>query len=172
MATGTVKRPSANLHRPRGREALSAHPPTPVDDTPRGSLEQRADNTWAPATLLPPEAFSDEEASPRHFKRLGQPDAGTGRHAAAVRRRIMSSCAGWKQRPTTCEFYDAVRAEHPTRCQRAIVDMWGREATFYELLEAWAQRAYTDRQLVRALHLTGFDCGDRIREINQWARKY
>ena len=30
-----------SLARPRGREALSAHPPTPVDDTPRGSLEQR-----------------------------------------------------------------------------------------------------------------------------------
>ena len=33
MATGTVKRPSADLRRPRGREALSPHPPTPVDDT-------------------------------------------------------------------------------------------------------------------------------------------
>ena len=47
MATGTVKRPSADPHRPRGREAFSAHPPTPVDDTPRGSPEQRAENTWA-----------------------------------------------------------------------------------------------------------------------------
>ena len=60
-ATGTVKRPSADLRRPRGWEALSAHPPAPVDDTPRGSLEQRAENTSAPATL-PPEAFSDESA--------------------------------------------------------------------------------------------------------------
>ena len=42
-ATGTVKRPSADLRRPRGREALSAHPPAPVDDTTTGSLEQRAD---------------------------------------------------------------------------------------------------------------------------------
>ena len=36
MATGTVKRPFADLRRPRGREAPSAHPPTPVDDTPQG----------------------------------------------------------------------------------------------------------------------------------------
>ena len=43
----------------------------------------------------------------------------------------------------------------------------GREATSYERLEAWAQRVYTDRQLVRALPLAGFDCGHRIREINQ-----
>ena len=83
MATGTVKRPSADLRRPRGREALSTHPPTPVDDTPRGSLEQRAENdtdprktaTWAwskaeterwrhaaatAPTLAPIDAFPDE----------------------------------------------------------------------------------------------------------------
>ena len=51
--TGTVKRPSADLRRPRGREALSAHPPAPVDLATRGSLEQRAENTSAPATLSP-----------------------------------------------------------------------------------------------------------------------
>ena len=33
-ATSTVERPSADLRRPRGREAFSAHPPAPVDDTP------------------------------------------------------------------------------------------------------------------------------------------
>ena len=47
---------------PRGRQALSAHPPAPVDDTPRGSLEQRAENTSAPRPF-PPEAFSDESAA-------------------------------------------------------------------------------------------------------------
>ena len=36
------KRPSADPRRPRGRPALSAHPPAPVDDTPRGCLQQRA----------------------------------------------------------------------------------------------------------------------------------
>ena len=30
------QRPPADPHHPRAREALSAHPPTPVDDTPRG----------------------------------------------------------------------------------------------------------------------------------------
>ncbi len=48
MATSAVKRPSSDLRRPRGREALSAHPPTPLDDTTRGSLERPAENTWAP----------------------------------------------------------------------------------------------------------------------------
>ena len=55
LATGTIKRPSADLRRPRGREALSTHPPAPVDDTPIGSLKQRAENTSAPATLIPPD---------------------------------------------------------------------------------------------------------------------
>ena len=42
MATGTVKRPPTDLRRTRGREALSTHPPAPVDDTTSGSLEQPA----------------------------------------------------------------------------------------------------------------------------------
>ena len=53
MTTGTVKRPPANLRRPRGREAHATHPPAPLDDPTSGNLEQQAD---APAILLRPEA--------------------------------------------------------------------------------------------------------------------
>ena len=56
MAADTVKRPSANLRRRRGREALAAQPSTPVDHPPGGSLEQRAENTSVPATRLLPES--------------------------------------------------------------------------------------------------------------------
>ena len=52
------------------------------------------DSTWAPATVLSSEAVSDEEACPHHFERQWLPDAGTGRHAAAERLPIMSSCTG------------------------------------------------------------------------------
>ena len=55
MTIGTVKRPSADRRRPRARKALPADPPAPVDDTTTGSLKQPAENTSAPATLLPPE---------------------------------------------------------------------------------------------------------------------
>ena len=55
MATGTVKRPPAELRHPRGRETLSTHPPAPVDDTTSGSAEQRPESTSAPATRVPPE---------------------------------------------------------------------------------------------------------------------
>ena len=88
MASGTAKRPSADLHRPRGRVALSAHPPTPVDNTPRGASNNGLRTRGRPRPSLPLEAFSDEEASPRHFERLGEPDAGTGRHAASTHRQL------------------------------------------------------------------------------------
>ena len=50
--------------------------------------------------------------------------------------------------------------------------MWGAEATLEDLVEAWAQHAYTFRQLMRALRRAGFTCGSRIRTINRWARKF
>ena len=56
MATGTVKRPPANLRRRRGRKTRSTHPPTRADDTTSGSLEQRPEITGARAALLPPES--------------------------------------------------------------------------------------------------------------------
>ena len=37
------------------------------------------------------------------------------------------------------------------------------------IFEAWAQRAYTFRDLARALHLADFPWPERIAEINQWA---
>ena len=119
--------------------------------------------------LLPPEAFSDMEATERDFRRLCEQGTGTGRRAAAVHRCIMGSSAGWRKRPSASEFYNAVRARRPTEREQNIIRMWGREATYRELIEAWAQRAYTDRQLVAALHLAAFHYGDRIREINRWA---
>ncbi len=55
MTAGTIERGSADLRRPRGREALSPHPPALVDNTSTGSLERRAETTPVPAALLPPE---------------------------------------------------------------------------------------------------------------------
>ena len=137
------------------------------------TARRRVENDkWAPATLLPAEAFSDELASEAVFLRLCAPEARRGRQAWAVHRRIMSSCAGWEQRPTAGEFYDAVRASRPTDRQKVIVRMWGAEATLEDLVEAWAQQAYTFRQLVRALHRADFSYGPQVRTINRWARKF
>ena len=57
----------------------------------------------------------------------------------------------------------------------ALLSTWFREATVGELTEAHAQRAYTDRELVRAMHAIGFSrteepwAAHRIRLINSRA---
>ena len=150
----------------------SVRTPTTFDIAAETARRRLENDKWAPETLLPAEAFSDQPASEAAFRRLCAPKAPRGRDAWAVHRRIMSSCAGWKERPAAAEFYDAIRANEPTDRQKAIIRMWGAEATLEDLVEAWAQHAYTFRQLVRALHRARCTCGSRIRTINRWARKF
>ncbi len=132
---------------------------------------RRFDEEARSCRLKPPEAFGDEPAPPEALRRLcpGHDPALTGRRSHAVEWRIARSCCGWGRPPTTGEFYDAFHTDAPDRRQKSIIYMWGTEATFTELFEAWAQRAYTFRDLVRALHLADFRWSERIAEINQWA---
>ncbi len=81
MAAGTVKRLSANLRRPRGREVLSSQPPTAVDDQPGGSLEQPAESTSVPVTPLPPEAADPRKTDTWAWSRA---ETARRRHAAAT----------------------------------------------------------------------------------------
>ena len=101
--------------------------------------------------LRPPEHFSQELAPPDPL--FSAKD--TRPQEGAVRGRIARSTAGWRDRPTPAEFHVALRAAHPTDRQRAIVDMWAREAAPREMLLAWLQRAYDWRTLVAALHRHG-----------------
>ncbi|MCY4498955.1 MAG: hypothetical protein OXC14_16940, partial [Rhodospirillaceae bacterium] len=55
MATSAVKGLPLDLRRPRGREALSTHPPAPLDLAPTGSLKQWAENASATTSPLPPD---------------------------------------------------------------------------------------------------------------------
>ena len=88
---------------------------------------------------------------------------------------IYSRCRGWKKPPTAKELYDAFRSKAPTQRELALLGTWFREATVGELTEAHAQRAYTDRELVRAMHAIGFSrteepwAAHRIRLINSRA---
>ena len=141
-------------------------------DTRTESRRRQAErNPLRPAVLSPPDAFSDRPASEDDFRRLCAPGTPRGRHALAVQLRLASGCAGWKRRPTSEEFYDAVRAEQPTERQASIIRMWGAEATTGEIIEAWVQRAYTFRELVAALHRANFVYAPRIHNINRWAAK-
>lgn len=133
----------------------------------RGRFDEEAQR----CELRPPGAFSDDPAPPEALRRLcpGLNAALTGRRSHAVEWRITRSCCGWQRPPTTAEFYDALHTNAPDDRQKSIIFMWGTEATFTELFEAWAQRAYTFRDLVRALHLADFPWPERIAEINQLA---
>ena len=120
--------------------------------------------------LLPPEMFSDDPATREDFARAcerGNPNL-TGKKSEAVHWRIVNSCSGWRQRPTTEQFHDAIHAEKPTNRQKAIISMWANEADWRELLQAWAQRAYTLQGLVRAMHRAGQAHCKHALIINCW----
>ena len=81
MATGTVKRPSADLHRPRGRESVSTHPPAPVDHSTSASHQQQANSTSASATLFPPETTDSRKTATLAWSKA---ETERRRHAAAT----------------------------------------------------------------------------------------
>ena len=132
--------------------------------------------------LLPPENFSDELAAPEdYFDETSDwttPDKPrTGEESRALQDVVGGSCRGWAKPPTAKELYEAFQAETPDTRQRALLRTWFTEATVGQLTQGQVQRAYTDRQLVRAIHAIGFGrteeawAAHRIRIINSWARE-
>ena len=81
MAIGSVNRPSLDPRRPRGREALATHPPNPADDTSRGTRQQRAHSTAAPAALLPPDTAGPQKIATWAWSKA---ETERRRHAAAT----------------------------------------------------------------------------------------
>ena len=139
-------------------------------------LERRRRTETVPrrCTLSPPETFSADPAPPEAIERLcpGIHPAETGRRARAVAGRIGSSCAGWARPPTPEEFYEALRAERPSERQKAVVLMWVTEATTHEIMAAWAQHAYTFRQLARAAAAAGLTYPAPIQQLNYIATPF
>jgi len=129
------------------------------------------DDRFPDCALKPPECFSDARSTDSELEQLcpGLDRSGTGPNAQAVRARIARSCAGWRRRPTPEEFYAAIRSDEPTVRQRNLVRMWASETSIAEIILGWAQRAYTIRELVAAMHRAGFPFTGRIRVINRWA---
>ena len=128
------------------------------------------DPAGEPDVLAPAAQFSDRQGSAALRARVGweRPPDQLRERSETVRRRILSSCAGWPRWPTAEEFYEAVRAPALTRYQRHLVSMWVMEAEWGETLRAWAEEAYTVRELVAAIHRTGTatDRRSRNRELN------
>ena len=122
-------------------------------------------------TLRVPERFPDATSTDEECLRLGYGKdlEQVGPKSRSVMLRLGTSCAGWTVRPTATEFYEAVRAAEPTGRQRAILGTFAQEAEWWELIAAWAERAYTIRQLVTALHRSGHAKCYAARWINGWA---
>ena len=129
------------------------------------------DDRFPDCALKRPECFSDARSTDSELEQLcpGLDPSRTGPHAQVVRARIARSCAGWHRRPTPEEFYAAIRSDEPTVRQRNLVRMWASEASIAEIILGWAQRAYTIRELVAAMHQADFPFTGRIRAINRWA---
>ena len=137
----------------------------------RGRLLERYGMEARPCVLGPPEAFSDNLA-PLEPGWWFWPRIDSHRIASnsrTVESRLNQSCCGWIQPPTPREFYEAVHAEELSRRQQTLVYTWGLEALEIEIIHAWAERVYSWRVLVRALHKAHFDVYPRIRLINQYA---
>ncbi len=125
-----------------------------------------------PDVLAPAEAFSRRRADERIRKQYlpGHDPEAIRERSATVRSRIASSCCGWVVRPTSEEFYEAIRAERPTARQRVLIRMWAREAEPAQIVLAWAEEVYTLRELVAAFHRAEAGHPQVARAFNRLAR--
>ena len=124
--------------------------------------------------LKPPEAFSDEYSPPEQLARL-RPDADperTGPNSQTIRGVICGGCCGWGTPPTSAELYDAMRSNNPTERQRAVATVLIHEADFEDLLNAYIERAFTWRQLARAMHRRKHVPPTRARQVNAFANPW
>ena len=194
MATGTVKRPSADLRRHRGRQALSPHPPAPFDDTPSGSLGQGAQNTSAPATLLLPEAADSRKTAAwvwnraktnrRHRAAATQPNLApidtfpdkyataddldvTAPHSRTIRGRLGRACARSRVHQTSVELPDALRAHKLHQPPTGRSHAAHHQGLLRNPRHRPTRKApFTSRQLARAAQRHGAAPPLRIRLIN------
>ena len=81
----------------------------------------------------------------------------------------VSTCAGWVQRPTAAEFYNAIHAEEQTERERGILRQWVQETHWEIIFQAWVEDVYTMRELVAALHRAGLTTSRWSRRLNKWA---
>lgn len=125
--------------------------------------------------LAPPETFIDRRGNARVRADCGIVVGADeiGPNSRTVARRIASACAGWRRPPTPREFFDAVRTDKPSPRQAGIITMWLREATDDDLILAWAEEAYTFRQLAHAIHRSGAENSypERNRDLNRLSER-
>ena len=96
--------------------------------------------------LRPTDAFNNE-----YCKDEAGIGKGRGPGSGIIADLLTGCCSGWAVRPTSDEFYEAMRAQTPTRRQQTIASVLIDEATRDQVLLAYWQQAFTWRQLARAM---------------------
>lgn len=133
--------------------------------------EDRIYRDSKPLELAPPDAFRHNTTLQVHEVRArAARGEEIGPRSGIVTIRLLRSTAGWKTKPTSEEFYEAVRAEEPSPRQRSLIRMWAKEATDFELVRAEHEHVYTPRMLAEAMHKAGMTYGASACRMNEWAR--
>ena len=147
-----------------------------IEEWARNQQERRRrfDDDARGCKLKPPEAFSDELASPEVFQRP-LPRSRPGAHRPQEPCRPVAHCAKLLRLGTAAddrlEFYDAIPYRHtrPSAPEEHHLHVGNGGHLHGALRSLGAARLTTFRDLVRALHVADFPWPDRIAEINQWA---
>ncbi len=100
--------------------------------------------------VLPPERFG-----PEYHEAADVPSRHRGPGSRTVAGLLLGSCAGWRVKPTSAEFYAACRAASPTRRQLAVVGVLVTEGSWLEWMNASYEGAFTWRQLARIMRRLG-----------------
>lgn len=136
-------------------------------------IRRRNEERAARVAVLAPADEFDEDYAPEEMLTELRPDADperTGPESQTVRGVLCGACAGWKERPTSREFHEALHAAEPSARQLSIVETVAVESSSTALVMAHLERAFTWRQLVRCLHARGGCPPKRAHEINQFRR--
>lgn len=125
-------------------------------------------------SLEPAGEFSDEYATDEMFfnsrGRFDDP-ADRGPRSKALRVRVSTSMAGWRQPPSGQELHEAIHSSAPTTRQKALIRAWEAEADDFDIFGGFQEQAYSLRQLVAALHRAGVRRCRAASFLNQFARK-
>lgn len=116
--------------------------------------------------LLRPEEATDTYCETAAWHR----PAGYGPDSISVGGRLASSTAGWERPPTGAEFHEAAQQRAPNARQRAILRVFLTEATEDEWIQAWTERAFTWRAILRHAHAIARVPDAIVGTINAFAR--
>ena len=118
--------------------------------------------------LLAPEHFTDVPADARTRNLLGVVDdpTRTGENSAAVDWVFSGACSGWGAQPTPAELRRALLDPDPDNRAKAVISAWADEAEDGDIIQAYAEGAFTFRELAAGLHRAGLGRSPMSAKLN------